>query len=56
MLTGDNLAIAKEIAHLVGLGDRIYPMSELHKMTETDQAIILEEHDGFAEIYPEGKY
>jgi len=56
MLTGDNVAIAREIAGQVGIGDRIYPMSNLEKLSEADQARILEEYDGLAEIYPEDKY
>ncbi len=56
MLTGDNVAIAREIASQVGIGNRIYPMSNLEKLSEADQASILDEYDGLAEIYPEDKY
>jgi H+-transporting ATPase len=56
MLTGDNVAIAKEIARQVEIGDKIYRMSDLGNLAETEQATILEEYDGFAEIYPEDKY
>jgi H+-transporting ATPase len=56
MLTGDNLAIAREIAGEVGIGDRIYRAPELQKLPEVDQAKILEEYDGLAEIYPEDKF
>ena len=56
MLTGDNLAIAREIAGQVDIGNRIYPMSNLEKLSEADQADILDEYDGLAEIYPEDKY
>jgi H+-transporting ATPase len=56
MLTGDNAAIAREIAGQVGIGNRIYPMSNLEKLSEADQANILDEYDGLAEIYPEDKY
>jgi H+-transporting ATPase len=56
MLTGDNLAIAREIAGQVGIGNRIYPMSNLKKLSEADQASILDQYDGLAEIYPEDKY
>jgi H+-transporting ATPase len=56
MLTGDNVAIAREIAGQVGIGNRIYPMSNLEKLSEADQARILDEYDGLAEIYPEDKY
>ena len=56
MLTGDNVAIAREIASQVDIGNRIYPMSNLEKLSEADQARILDEYDGLAEIYPEDKY
>ena len=56
MLTGDNLAIAREIASQVDIGNRIYPMSNLEKLSEAEQADILDEYDGLAEIYPEDKY
>ncbi|MGD0422406.1 MAG: plasma-membrane proton-efflux P-type ATPase [Candidatus Bathyarchaeia archaeon] len=56
MLTGDNVAIAREIADQVGIGNRIYPMSNLTKLPEPDQASALDEYDGLAEIYPEDKY
>ena len=56
MLTGDNVAIAREIASQVDIGNRIYPMSSLEKLSEADQARILDEYDGLAEIYPEDKY
>ena len=56
MLTGDNVAIAREIAGQVGIGNRIYPMSNLEKLSEADQASVLDEYDGLAEIYPEDKY
>jgi len=56
MLTGDNIAVAKEIARQVSIGDRIYRMSDLAGLSETEQARILDEYDGFAEIYPEDKY
>jgi H+-transporting ATPase len=56
MLTGDNVAIAREIASQVDIGDRIYPMSNLEKLSEADQARFLDEYDGLAEIYPEDKY
>jgi H+-transporting ATPase len=56
ILTGDNIAIAREIARQVSIGDRIIRMEEFRKMDEAQQAKIIEESDGFAEIYPEDKY
>jgi H+-transporting ATPase len=56
MLTGDNIAIAREIARQVSIGDRIIRMEEFRKMNDIEQAKTIEEIDGFAEIYPEDKY
>jgi H+-transporting ATPase len=56
MLTGDNIAVAKEIAHQVSIGDKMYRMANLSALSEADQVRILDENDGFAEIYPEDKY
>jgi len=56
MLTGDNEAIAREIATQVGIGDRILPISNLAKLSEANQAHAIDEYDGLAEIYPEDKY
>jgi H+-transporting ATPase len=56
MLTGDNLAIAKEIAQQVSIGDKITRITDLKGLSETEQAKTVEENDGFAEIYPEDKY
>jgi H+-transporting ATPase len=56
MLTGDNIAIAREIASQVAIGNRIIRMEDLTKLSEEQQARRVEESDGFAEIYPEDKY
>jgi H+-transporting ATPase len=56
MLTGDNIAIAREIAKRVSMGNRIIRMEELKDLSEDEQARKVEECDGFAEIYPEDKY
>ena len=56
MLTGDNIAIAREIAHQISIGNRLLRMEELKGLSEDEQARIVEECDGFAEIYPEDKY
>ncbi len=56
MLTGDNIAIASEIARRVSLGGRIIRMDEFRKMDEAGQAKTIGELDGLAEIYPEDKY
>lgn len=56
MLTGDNLAIAREIARQVSIGNKIVRMDEFRKMDVAGQERTLEDADGFAEIYPEDKY
>jgi H+-transporting ATPase len=56
MLTGDNIAIAKEIARQVTVGPRIIRMDEFKNSSETEQLKIIDESDGFAEIYPEDKF
>jgi H+-transporting ATPase len=49
MLTGDNIAIAKEIAGQLHIGDKISSADKL----STDE---IEQSDGFAQIFPEHKY
>ena len=56
MLTGDNIAIAREIARQVSVGPKIIRMEDFRKLSETEQSTMIEESDGFAEIYPEDKY
>lgn len=56
MLTGDSLAIAKEIAGQVGIGSRIIRMADLEGLEHKEQLKLIEESDGFAEVYPEDKY
>lgn len=58
MLTGDSLPIAKQIAQEVGIGEKITRMADIEKSEENAvvAAEIVDQSDGFAEIYPEGKY
>jgi H+-transporting ATPase len=56
MLTGDNMAIAREVARQVGIGDRILRMKDIEGLSEAAQAEAVAAHDGLAEIYPEDKY
>ena len=56
MLTGDNIAIAKQIANQVGVGNKIITLSDLEGLSKVEQEKNIEEVDGFAEIYPEDKY
>ena len=59
MLTGDSLPIAKQVAEEVHLGNRIARAPEFEETADKDAIVaaeIVEKSDGFAEIYPEGKY
>ena len=59
MLTGDSLPIAKQVAEEVNLGNKIVRAPEIKEMASKDAIVaaeIVEKSDGFAEIYPEGKY
>jgi H+-transporting ATPase len=59
MLTGDSLPIAKQIAQEVGLGDKVTRMADVESSRSQDAlfaAEVVDKSDGFAEIYPEGKY
>ncbi|MHB1595087.1 MAG: plasma-membrane proton-efflux P-type ATPase [Streptosporangiaceae bacterium] len=61
MLTGDNVAIAREISAQVGLGTRIEPAGQVLPGETTEHAAAsvaerIESLDGFAEVFPEHKY
>jgi H+-transporting ATPase len=61
MITGDNVAIGREIARQLGLGTNIQPASALFPQGGEcllSGAMIdkIEEADGFAEVFPEHKY
>lgn len=56
MLTGDSMAIAKEIALQAGIGGNIIRMADIKGLTDDEQMKVVEKCDGFAEIYPEDKY
>jgi H+-transporting ATPase len=59
MVTGDQVAIAKEIGRQLGLGTNIMDASlfEETKAHETGQlADAIEQADGFAQVFPEHKY
>jgi len=56
MLTGDNIAIAKEIASQVGINGKIIRIEDIEGLKDYEELKIIEESGGFAEIYPEDKY
>ncbi|WOL06473.1 plasma membrane ATPase 4 [Canna indica] len=62
MITGDQLAIAKETGRRLGMGSNMYPSSSLLGQTK-DESIaglpvdeLIEKADGFAGVFPEHKY
>lgn len=56
MVTGDHVAIAKEIAQQVNLGTTIMPASSFLEKNDREARRIVEEVDGFAQVFPEHKY
>lgn len=59
MVTGDQVAIAKEIAKKLGMGANIYPANMLenvkaHQIGQMTEKI--EKADGFAQVFPEHKF
>ena len=57
MLTGDNIAIARHIAEILNLGRNILPIRDILKLKrEAEVEHLIEEADGFSEVFPEHKY
>lgn len=56
MVTGDHIAIAKEISKLVNLGINIIIPEDFVDKSDIKAKKIVEETDGFAEVFPEHKY
>ena len=59
ILTGDALPIAEQVAREGHIGDRVVRTPDLQDAVNKDALAaveIVDESDGFAEIYPEGKY
>ena len=56
MVTGDNIAIARQIALELGIGDTVMRMGELTASSELEQMQIIQRCDVLAEVYPEDKY
>ncbi|WMW22969.1 plasma-membrane proton-efflux P-type ATPase [Methanolobus mangrovi] len=56
MVTGDHVAIAKEIAQQIGMDTNIITASELEDKTDLQAQEIVERSDGFAQVFPEHKY
>ena len=59
MVTGDQLAIAKEMARQLGLGSNIVDAGALMQGNDSQmrpKAEVIDEADGFAQVFPEHKY
>ena len=56
MLTGDDVAIAREVAGEVGIGRRIRRAGELRELPEAERLALVEDSDGFAEVLPADKH
>lgn len=60
MVTGDNLAIARQISARLGLGTDIHVADEFFKKTQEQRAASLaprvEAAEGFAQVFPEHKF
>lgn len=56
MITGDHTSIAKQIAQKVNLKNRIGEATKFLKKNDKEAGRIVEEADGFAQVFPEHKY
>jgi H+-transporting ATPase len=56
MVTGDHVAIAKEVSREVNLGANILPASSFVEKTDSESRGLIENADGFAQVFPEHKY
>jgi H+-transporting ATPase len=56
MVTGDHIAIAREIASEVNLGDNIVLSTDFVNESDRNAITTVEESDGFAQVFPEHKY
>ncbi|MGB9125476.1 MAG: plasma-membrane proton-efflux P-type ATPase, partial [Nitrosotalea sp.] len=56
MITGDHLDIAKEIARELDLGTNIQDASQIIDKTDKEIQSVVEQADGFAQVFPEHKY
>ena len=56
MLTGDDVAIAREVAGEVGIGRRVRRAGELRELPEAERLALVEDSDGFAEVLPADKH
>jgi H+-transporting ATPase len=56
MVTGDHIAIGKEIAKQINLGANIMPASSFVEKSDSEAQSIIEKAEGFAQVFPEHKF
>jgi H+-transporting ATPase len=59
MVTGDQVAIAKEVARQLGLGENVLDAKEFdeeHEASSDWLSSLVQQSDGFAQVFPEHKY
>jgi len=56
MVTGDNIAIARQIAMELDIGETVMRMAELTASSEAERMQMVQGCDVLAEVYPEDKY
>jgi H+-transporting ATPase len=56
MVTGDHTAIGQEIARQVKMGTNILPASSFMEKPDREAQRVVEDADGFAQVFPEHKY
>ena len=56
MITGDHIDVAKEIARELNLGTDIRTASQIIDRSDEELQSIVEQADGFAQVFPEHKY
>jgi H+-transporting ATPase len=56
MVTGDNKAIARQIAQKLGMGDKIVNGDRLETVTNHNLEALVENSEGFSQVFPEHKY
>jgi H+-transporting ATPase len=56
MVTGDHIAVAKEIASQVNMGTNIVKSDSFLDKSDREAKKVVEDADGFAEVFPEHKY
>ncbi|MEJ2296680.1 MAG: HAD-IC family P-type ATPase, partial [Candidatus Lokiarchaeota archaeon] len=56
MVTGDHIEIAKQISENLGIGSNIVVSNDIVGKHDSETIRLVENADGFAEVYPEHKY